>query len=101
MPHRRANVTRPSVAVDADRLAREPEYQLVQAAAPLRLRAARAALDSGLLGAYPRAEAVGYLLPGGAQALDRLGVTQRLTTLQEAAHAQATAVVVADAEGLA
>jgi hypothetical protein len=101
MLNRRANVTHPVVTVGADLLAAEPVYELAQAAVPLRLRPVRAALDSGLLGAFPQAEAVAYTLLGAAQAADHLGVLRGLTTLVQAAQVGDTAVTVADSQGLA
>ena len=101
MLNRRANVTRPQVAVDGERLNREPEYQLETAAVPVRLRLTRATLDSGLLGAFPGAEAVGYAHPGAARAHDRLGVLTGRDSLQAEAESGSNTITVARAEELA
>lgn len=100
MLNRRANVTRSRVAVDGEGLNREPEYRLEAAAVPLRLRLTRATLDSGLLGAFPGAEAVGYTLPDVARATDRLGVIVGREALQEEAPAGSSAISVAHPETL-
>ncbi len=101
MLNRRANVTRPTVAVDGEGLAREPEYALAQAFVPLRLRPVRTMLDYGLLGKWPQATAVAYLRPGVAQALDRLGVIVGSTELAQPAASHATEMVVESAAGIA
>jgi hypothetical protein len=98
---RRANLMRPTVRLDAERMPHEPEYALVQAALPLRLRPARAALDATLLGAFPKAEAVGYALPGKVQTHDRLGVVQGITVLRDDAEEATSTLSVANPYGIA
>ena len=99
MLNRRANVTRPTVEVDGDGLAREAQYQGVGSVA-LRVRPVRATLDAGLLGKWPRATAVAYLAPGTARALDRLAVVLAATALAEAAGEGDTSITVEDATGI-
>jgi len=98
--NRRANLTRPLVAVDGQSLAREARYELIQALAPLRLRPVRVSLDAGLLGKYPQATAVAYLRPGSARALDRLGVVCAQTSLVEDAVPGALTLTLAATEGI-
>jgi len=98
---RRANVTRPSVRVDQELLAHEPEYALIEAAVPLRLRPLRATLDATLLGAFPRAGAVAYAASGDLRAQDRIGVIQGLTTLRADAGEDSRELEVANPESLA
>lgn len=99
--NRRGNVTRPTVAVDSEGLAREPEYALARAFVPLRLRPTRTMLDYGLLGKWPQATAVAYLRPGVVQALDRLGVIVGSTALAQPAALGATEIAVESAAGIA
>ena len=98
---RRANLTRPTVRLEAARMPLEPEYALVKAAMPLRLRPARAALDATLLGAWPQAEAVGYALPGDVQTHDRLGLVQGITVLRADAVEATSQLSVANPYGIA
>jgi len=99
--NRRGNLTRPTVAVDGQALPREASYALAQVGLRLRLRPARVALDSTLLGRFPQVDCVAYVEPGEVRAGDRLAVVEASTALTEAAEAGATAVVVADSLGLA
>ena len=98
--NRRANLTRPQVAVDGQRLAREADYELVRAAAPVRVRPARVGVDAGLLGQFPQATAVGYAQGLDVRPGDRLGVVRGTTLLTTAAQLGATQIEVEQATSI-
>ena len=67
-----ANLSRPQVEIGGELQVAKPAYQLLAVDVAIRLRPTAADLDRALLGRFPQAVAVAYLLPTDLAANDRL-----------------------------
>jgi len=95
------NLTRPVIQVESDLQVANPTYELLEANVAVRLRPISGDVDRLLLGRFPEASAVAYLLPTELAANDRLAQVTAVTVLAEAAPAESTSLVVASAYGFA
>ena len=87
-----ANISRPQVEIGGELQVANPAYQLLAADVAIRLRPTAADLDRALLGRFPQAIAVAYLLPTDLAANDRLAQVTAATTLAETAPAESIAL---------
>ena len=95
-----ANLSRPQVEVGSNLQVANPAYQLLAADVEIRLRPTAADLDRALLGRFPQAVAVAYLLPTDLAANDRLAQVTAATTLVETAPAESIALQVTSSLGI-
>ncbi len=95
-----ANLSRPQVEIGGELQVAKPAYQLLAVDVAIRLRPTAADLDRALLGRFPQAVAVAYLLPTDLAANDRLAQVTAATTLAEAAPAESTSVQVTSGFGI-
>ena len=93
------NLSRPYVEVETDLQVAAPTYQLLEAGLPARLRPTLADIDRGLLGRFPAATAVAYLLVTDLQANDRLAEVVAGTDLITEAQGGTDTLTVASTEG--
>lgn len=93
------NLGRPQVEVESDLQVAVPTYELLQAGVAARLRPIAAGIDRGLLGRFPHATAVAYLLPTDLEANDRLAQMVAATVLTEPALSGADTLTVASTAG--
>ena len=95
-----ANLSRPQIGVGSDLQVAYPTYELLAADVAIRLRPVTTDIDRGLLGRFPQATAVAYLLPTDLAANDRLAHVTIATTLAEAAPAESSELTVAVTFGI-
>ncbi len=94
------NLTRPQIAVGSDLHVASPTYELLAAGVALRLRPIAAGLDRSLMGRFPQATGVAYLLPTDLAANDRLAEVTAATVLTEPAPAESSSLEVASSYGI-
>ena len=95
------NLSRPQIEVENDLQVAVPTYELVQVGLPGRVRPILVDIDRGLLGRFPRATAVGYLLMTDLQPNDRLAQVVASTVLTEEALNGVDTLTVAATDGFA
>ncbi len=95
------NLSRPEVEVENDLQVAAPTYQLLQAGLPARVRPTLADIDRGLLGRFPAATAVAYLLVTDLQANDHLSQVVATTELTAEAQGGADTLTVTSTAGFA
>ena len=95
------NLTRPQIEVGSDLHVANPTYELLAASIAMRLRPIAAGLDRSLLGRFPQATAVAYLLPTELAANDRLAEVIAATVLAEPAEAESSSLEVASGSAIA
>ena len=95
------NLSRPNIEVESDLQVAAPTYELVQTGVAARLRLILTDIDRGLLGRFPAATAIGYLLMTDLQANDQLAQVVATTELTAAALNGADTLTVASTAGFA
>ena len=93
------NLSRPQIEVESDLQVAAPTYEVLNAGVAARLRPILADIDRGLLGRFPMATAVAYLLMTDLQPNDRLAQVVATTELTAEALNGADTLTVTGTDG--